>query len=177
MSTQRTAVASLTMSAAALVAWVTFEGWAPVAVPPIKGDVPTYGFGMTYHEDGSPVKEGEKIEPAKAVRQVWKASGQYEAALRKCFGDVTLYQHEWDAFVLLSKNVGSGAVCKSSIPRKLAAGDYVEACGTILDFAGITRTINGQRVRLSCEVRANGCYGVWRARQAEFKMCDEGVYP
>jgi lysozyme len=90
---------------------------------------------------------------------------------------VALYQHEWDAFVLLAKNVGPGAVCKSSIVPKLRASQFDAACKTVLDFAGITRVIDGKRTRLSCEVRANGCYGVWRARQAEYRMCSAGEYP
>lgn len=169
----RVSVNALRMSAAALVAWVAFEGFAPVATRPIPGDVPTHGFGATTHADGSPVQLGEKIDPVQAVRRMVQGSDEYSRALQKCFGSAELYQYEFDAFALLAKNVGAGAVCKSSIVRKVQAGEYDAACKTILDFAGITR--NGKR--LSCEDRKNGCYGVWRARQSEYRLCAEAEYP
>lgn len=174
MAIERRPVAALGMSALAVIAWVAFEGFAPVATRPIPGDVPTYGFGTTTHADGSPVQLGERIDPVQAVRRVVQASGEYETALKRCLGsDAVLHQHEFDALTLLAKNVGAGAVCRSSIVRKVQAGQYEAACKTILDFAGITR--DGKR--LSCEVRANGCYGIWRARQAEFLLCSTGEYP
>lgn len=176
MSTgQRTAVAG-GISAAALGVWLAMEGFMPVAKPPIPGDVPTYGHGLTTHPDGSPVKLGEKISEAESIRQVRAAADGYAMALRRCIGPVATTQAEWDAFVLLAKNVGSGAVCRSSIVPKLQSGQHSEACSTILDFGGITRVINGKRVRLSCQDRANGCYGVWRMRQVEYRMCAFGEY-
>ncbi|KAF7597974.1 MAG: glycoside hydrolase family 24 [Candidatus Dactylopiibacterium carminicum] len=175
---QRRSIATLGMSAMAALVWVAFEGWEPVAKPPIPGDVPTHGFGATTHADGSPVKLGEAITPVQAVRRLVQSSDEYGRALQRCLGDgVELHQHEWDAFVLLAKNVGAGAVCRSSVVPKLQARQYGAACSTILDFAGITRVVDGKRVRLSCEARANGCYGVWRARQAEYSLCSAGEYP
>ena len=44
---QRRAVAALTLSAAALVGIVLHEGYTDRAVIPVKGDVPTIGFGTT----------------------------------------------------------------------------------------------------------------------------------
>lgn len=168
----RAAIAGLAMSAAAFGTWIAYEGWAPVATVPIPGDVPTYGYGLTTRPDGSPVKLGDTITRPQATRQVWAAADGYQRALRNCFGNVALYQHEWDAYILLAKNVGPGAVCRSSIVRKLKVSDYSAACSTILDFAGIRR----DGVRLSCADRANGCYGVWRARLAEYRMCLNGEY-
>ncbi len=42
---QRRTVAALTLSAAALVGIVLHEGYTDRAVIPVKGDVPTIGFG------------------------------------------------------------------------------------------------------------------------------------
>lgn len=44
---QRRTVAALTLSAAALVGIVLHEGYTDRAVIPVKGDVPTIGFGTT----------------------------------------------------------------------------------------------------------------------------------
>ncbi|MBD3814505.1 MAG: lysozyme, partial [Betaproteobacteria bacterium] len=43
----RRTVAGLTLSAAALVGIVLHEGYTDRAVIPVKGDVPTIGFGTT----------------------------------------------------------------------------------------------------------------------------------
>ena len=173
----RRSIQALSLSALAFVAWIVKEGWSGTATPPIPGDVPTYGFGTTTHADGSSVKNGETISPVQAVRRVAQDASRFEGALKRCMAGAELTQYEYDALVLLAENVGDGAVCRSSIPGKVKAGKYEAACRSILDFAGITRTINGKRVRLSCEVRSNGCYGVWRARQDEYRLCMTGEYP
>lgn len=177
MADKRTVISGLSLSALALVAWVTKEGWSGTATRPIPGDVPTYGFGTTTHADGSPVKLGETITPPQAIKRVAQDAQRFEGALKRCMAGAELSQNEYDAYVQLAENVGDGAVCKSSIPAKLKAKQYESACKTILDFAGITRTIDGKRVRLSCEIRSNGCYGVFLARQDEYRQCMFGEYP
>jgi lysozyme len=52
MRRSRTAVAALGLSAAALVGLVLHEGYSDRAIIPVKGDVPTLGFGSTTHSDG-----------------------------------------------------------------------------------------------------------------------------
>ena len=59
---QRRTVAALTLSAAALVGIVLHEGYTDRAVIPVKGDVPTIGFGTT-----SGVKLGDTTTPPKAL--------------------------------------------------------------------------------------------------------------
>ena len=60
----RTGIAALALSAAGLVHISMQEGFVEVAAPPVKGDVPTYGFGTT---EG--VKLGDKITPEKALKR------------------------------------------------------------------------------------------------------------
>ena len=55
---QRRTVAALTLSAAALVGIVLHEGYTDHAVVPVKGDVPTIGFGTT-----AGVKIGDTTKP------------------------------------------------------------------------------------------------------------------
>jgi hypothetical protein len=59
---QRRTVAALTLSAAALVGIVLHEGYTDRAVIPVKGDVPTIGFGTT-----TGVKLGDTTTPPKAL--------------------------------------------------------------------------------------------------------------
>ena len=58
----RRTVAGLTLSAAALVGIVLHEGYTGRAVIPVKGDVPTIGFGTT-----TDVKLGDTTTPPKAL--------------------------------------------------------------------------------------------------------------
>lgn len=164
----RTAVAVIALSAAGFVGVVMNEGYTDKAVIPIPGDVPTIGLGSTVHEDGTRVRMGEIITPPKAIRLSVSHLSKDQEHLRACFGDATLYQHEWDAYVTLGYNVGPGAVCRSSIVRKVQAGEYEAACNTILDFYKATGK--------DCRVRSNGCYGVWDARLKANKLCLTGEY-
>ena len=122
----RTAIAVLTLSAAAFGGLVAYEGWCGKACIPVPGDVPTIGFGTT---DG--VKMGDSITPPQAVARALRDVSQYEGALKQCV-KVPLHQHEYDAFVSLAYNIGPGAFCGSTLVKRLNAGDYPEACRQIL---------------------------------------------
>lgn len=159
----RSSVAVLSLSAAALVGIVMKEGYTDRAIIPIPGDRPTVGFGSTFKEDGKPVEMQDTITPQRAVRLAVSHIGKDEAALKRCFGGAYMYQHEWDAFVRLSHNVGAYNVCKSSIVPKVQREDYKAACDTILDFK--------KAIGKDCSVRSNGCYGVWLDRLATHKLC------
>ena len=162
----RTFVAVLTLSAAGFSGIAMNEWYTSRAVIPIPGDPPTYGLGSTVKEDGSPVEMGDTITPPEAIRLSVSHIGKDEVVLRRCFGDAVLYQHEWDAYVDLSYNVGPYKVCNSSIVPKVQAGMYEAACNTILDF----KKAGGR----DCSVRSNGCYGVWLRRLKTQKLCLTG---
>ena len=122
----RRAVASLTLSAAALVGIVMSESYTDRAVIPVPGDVPTIGFGTT---EG--VKLGDKITPPVALKRALVDVQRFEGALKACV-TAPLSQGEYDAYLQLSYNIGSGAFCRSTLVRKLNALDYAGACQQIL---------------------------------------------
>lgn len=124
----RAQVASLVLSAAALVGIVMHEGYSSRAIIPVPGDVPTIGFGTT---EG--VKMGDTITPPKALQRAFADVGKFEGALKRCV-KVPLFQHEYDAYLSLSYNIGSGAFCGSTLVRKLNAQDYAGACMEILKW-------------------------------------------
>ncbi|WP_149425242.1 glycoside hydrolase family protein [Oryzomicrobium terrae] len=164
-------ILGLSLSAAGLVATVSNEGYTDTAVIPVKGDVPTNGFGSTRREDGSPVQLGDRTTPPRAIRRAMRDMREFEGSLKKCMGDVELFQHEYDAYVDLAYNVGGAAVCKSSIPRKLQAEQYEAACRTILDF----RKAQGRDCSLPENRRI--CGGIWTRRQEMAHLCLTGEYP
>ena len=124
----RTQVASLVLSASALVGIVLNEGYSDRAIIPVPGDVPTIGFGST---EG--VKMGDKISPPKALQRALTDVSKFEGAVKRCV-TAPLYQYEYDAYLSLSYNIGSGAFCSSSLVKKLNAQDYDGACMEILKW-------------------------------------------
>lgn len=110
-----------------------YEAYSPTAYIPVKDDVPTLGYGTTVHPNGVPVKMGETITRQKASEYLQHDLGKFKQGMAKCV-TAPLSQNEFDAMLSLNYNIGSSAFCSSSIPRKLNAGYYKEACLTILQF-------------------------------------------
>lgn len=63
-------------------------------------------------------------------------------------------------------NVGVGACQKSTGYKMLQRGDIKGACAQILRW----KYVAGK----DCSIRANGCYGVWRRRLTENRLCLDG---
>jgi lysozyme len=126
------------------------EGYSDRAIVPVPGDVPTIGFGTT---EG--VKMGDAITPPKALERALRDVQKFEGALKRCV-QVPLAQYEYDAYISLSYNIGSGAFCGSTLVRKLNAQDYEGACREILRWD-----------RFKGEPLA----GLTKRRQREYRQC------
>ena len=74
---------------------------------------------------------GDTTTPPKALARALTDVQQFEGALKQCV-TVPLAQHEYDALVSFSYNVGSRAFCQSTLVRKLNAEDYAGACAELL---------------------------------------------
>lgn len=123
---KRVNVAALVLSASTLVGIALHEGYVGQAYEPVKGDVPTIGFGTT---EG--VKMGDSITPERALVRLLADANKFEAAVRRC-APVPMYQYEFDAYVSLTYNIGEGAFCRSTLVKYLNEGRYEEACEQIL---------------------------------------------
>ncbi len=146
----RVVIGALSLSASALVGIALHEGYRGEAYIPVKGDVPTIGFGTT---DG--VKPGDRIEPVQALVRKLADVQRFEGALKQCVR-VPLHQYEYDAFLSLAFNIGPGAFCGSTLVRRLNAGDYAGACAEILRWD----RFRGEPLR-----------GLTLRRQAENRQC------
>jgi len=145
---QRTNVAALVLSAAAIIGIVVHEGYSDNAYIPVAGDVPTIGFGTT-----TGVKLGDKITPIKALERALTDVNAFEHALKSCV-KVPLHQYEYDAYISLSYNIGSKAFCNSTLVKFLNEGNYEEACKQILrwdKFRG--KPLKGLTIRRQSEYR------------------------
>lgn len=150
-------VAALCLSAAGLVGLVSYEGYTDRAVIPVKGDVPTIGFGTT-----TGVKMGDRTTPNAALGRALQDVSKFEGAIKRCVG-VPLSQGEYDSLVSFSYNVGEAAFCRSTLVRLLNSGDYAAACGEIARWVFVAGR--------DCRVRSNGCYGLVVRREQEKRAC------
>lgn len=132
----RTVVAALALSASTLVGIALHEGYREEAYIPVPGDVPTIGFGTT-----KGVKMGDRTTPERSlVRLLNEVEDVYGAAVKRCV-TVPLYQHEYDAYVSLTYNIGPTNFCRKAKPGRapnlidlINAGRYEEACERIDAF-------------------------------------------
>lgn len=147
---RRQDVAAITLSASALVAIIMSEGYSEKAYIPVPGDVHTIGFGTT-----AGVKPGDTITPHKALARAASDISKFEGALKQCV-TVPLTQGEYDAYISLSYNIGSGAFCRSTLVKKLNKQEYQGACEEIL------RWDQQQGKRLP---------GLTKRRQEEYNKC------
>lgn len=148
----RIQVAALSLSATALVGIAAHEGYVERAYQDIVG-IWTVGFGTTEN-----VRPGQTTNPVKALQRALTDVQKFEGALKECV-HVPLHQHEYDAYLSLAYNIGSGAFCRSTLVRKLNAGDYEGACKEILRW----NRAGGQVVR-----------GLVNRRQQEYELCMGG---
>lgn len=149
MNKTRITVAALAVSAAALVGIATHEGYRGEAYKDAVG-VTTIGFGET-----AGVKMGDKTTPERALVQLLESTEKHADAIRQCI-HVPLYQHEFDAYISLAYNIGTGAFCRSTLVKKLNAKDYAGAC---------------EEIRRWNKAGGKVLPGLVKRREAEYKMC------
>lgn len=151
----RLSIAAIALSASGVVSITSSEGFTSKATIPTKGDVPTYGYGTTRKIDGSPVRMGDTITRKQASELVNRDVSRFSAAIKRCV-TVPLTQGEFDAYVSLAYNIGSGAFCKSTLVKRLNAGDYAIACAEIKRWD----KMGGRVLR-----------GLTARRDREYRMC------
>ena len=155
----RSALVALALSASGLVGIALNEGYSERAIIPVKGDVPTIGFGSTQG-----VKLGDKTTPPQALARALSDVNRFEKHIKQCVR-VPLHQYEYDAYVGFAYNVGSGAFCKSTLVKKLNTGDYPAACKELLRWTYF------QGKNCARAENARLCGGLAKRRQDEYRQC------
>lgn len=161
----RIIVSALSLSAAGFVGILLNEGYSETAMVPVRGDVPTIGFGSTTYADGTSVQMGQKITPVRAVVTAQAHITKEENRFRASMPNVPLHQVEYDLYMDWVYQYGMGAWNKSSMRSNLLAGNYAAACESLLRY----KYVAGR----DCSIRANGCYGVWTRQLARHQQCTE----
>ena len=160
----RIGIFALALSAAGLVGLVADEGYAPVAMIPTRGDVPTLGFGSTTHPDGRPVRLGDTTTPQKALARTLIYLQADEDDMKRTLGGVALHQAEYDVYIDWRYQYGATAWRNSSMLRELKVGDYPAACQALLRYkssAGFDCSTPGNKV----------CAGVWTRQLKRHAAC------
>ena len=111
-------------SASGRAAITRHEGLRLTAYPdPATGGEPwTVGVGHTSRAGPPKVTKGMKITRAQAEEILSRDLATFEAAVSKAV-KVPLNQNEFDALVSLAFNIGAGAFAKSTLVKKLNAGN------------------------------------------------------
>lgn len=146
----RSPIAALSLSAVAIVGIALHESFRDSAYIPVAGDVPTIGFGSTEN-----VKLGDKITVERALVRLLDDASVFESAVKQC-APVPMYQYEFDAYVSLTYNIGSGAFCRSTLAKKLNKLDYSGACKEILRWD---------------KFKGKPLAGLTKRRQEEYRKC------
>lgn len=149
--TSRRAVATLSITTAALVGIASFEGYRSEAYLDVN-NIPTIGYGQT-----KGVKLGDTTTPLRASIQLQEDVDEHIKGMVRCI-KVPVSQGEFDAFTSFTYNVGVGSFCRSTLAKKLNAGDYDGACKELLKW-----TKAGGKVYP----------GLVKRRQEEYKRCSE----
>jgi lysozyme len=160
----RVLAALLTLSAAGFIGIVSREGYTDSAVIPTKGDVPTVGFGSTVHENGQPVRMGDRTDPVRALVKAKAHIDRDEQAFRDSLPGVSLTQGEYDLYLDFTYQYGVANWRTSSMRKHLQAGEYRQACDALLKW----RSASG----FDCSTPGNKrCPGVWTRQQERHAKC------
>jgi lysozyme len=106
-----------------------FEGFSAKAYkdPGSANGLPiTIGYGTT-KIDGRNIQLGDKITEAEARKLLMEHLVSYEDMVLKSLGAVTVNQNQFDALVSLVYNIGITQFNKSTVKRKILAGDMIAA--------------------------------------------------
>jgi lysozyme len=176
MALIRKPISHLIISVSLLAAIGGYEAFSPTAYVPVKGDVPTIGYGTTVHPNGEKVKMNETITRATAQEYLVQDVDKFKTGMAKCI-KAPLSQYEFEAYTSLTYNIGTAAFCSSSIPRKLAAGDYKAACLTILQYNKMKDTskpmVRNSQGKMVWQYKI--IKGLDNRRKDEYKTCLKGL--
>ena len=163
MSKTKISVVLLAASAAFFTSLIGYEGYK--SKPYLdSAKVPTIGIGSTTYENGTKVKMTDKPITKERAVQIAKAHiAKDEVAFRKSLHGVKLNQTEYDVYLDFVYNYGQANWNGSSMLRNLKAGQYKQACSSLLKYKYIAKR--------DCSIRANGCYGVWVRQQERYQKC------
>ena len=131
-----------------------FEGFKDYAYIDTDG-TPVIGYGLS-RINGIPVQIGDRISPTQAEAALDAHIREIDRELQKAI-EVELSDRQLSALTSISFNVGVDAIAKSTLVRKINAGDYAGAAneflrwdkadmrGRLVQMPGLTRRRSAER--------------------------------
>lgn len=135
----------------------TFEGVRTYAYRDPVG-IPTACFGETKN-----IRMGMKFTMDECKAMLSESLIEHEKLMVRCIQPAVLARLQdqpYGAFLSFTYNVGGGGFCKSTLARKLNAGDVRGACNEL------PKWVNARGIRLP---------GLVKRRAAEQKLCLQGA--
>jgi lysozyme len=121
-----------------------FEGLRLHAYQDIAG-IWTIGYGSTRSVDGKPVKKGDQLATEVEAEKLFTITlDTFITAVNRSV-KVLLTQNQFDALISFTYNVGTGAMAKSTLVKKLNLSDYAGAAEQILVWNKITNPQTGKK--------------------------------
>lgn len=163
MSKTKISIIALAASAAFFTSLIGYEGYE--SKPYLdSAKVATIGIGSTTYENGAKVKMTDKpISKERAVQIAQAHISKDEIVFKKSLQGVKLTQAEYDVYLDFTYNFGQSNWNKSSMRKNLQAGQYVQACRSLLKWKYVAEK--------DCSIRSNNCWGVWVRQQERFNKC------
>jgi GH24 family phage-related lysozyme (muramidase) len=135
----------LQFSAAGAAFVAAYEGYRATAYDDAGGHC-TIGYGHLIHRGRCSTQDARRwgsLDRDRAVALLWQDAETYAAGVRTALPDTPLAQHEFDALVSLSYNIGNGGFRSSSVRSRLAQDrpDYAAVPAMMLRWvssSGIT---------------------------------------
>ncbi|MDB5287001.1 MAG: rrrD [Mucilaginibacter sp.] len=106
----------------------------------------TIGYGSTSYHDGKAVKSGDELADETVADALFHNTLKWYVDAVNDHVKVPLNQNQFDALVSFTYNLGTGALQKSTLLRKLNASDYVAAADQFLLWNKITDPYSGKKV-------------------------------
>lgn len=143
------------------------EGYTSKPIIPVKGDVPTIGYGTTIYPNGVKVKMTDVAITREQAFEYLKAHINKDAWIfNKSIKNIRISQREYDIYMDFTYQYGTGAWSKSSMLRNLKTGNYEQACASLLKYkyvAGYDCSTPGSK----------RCSGVWTEQLKRYSRCME----
>jgi lysozyme len=141
------------------------EGFSSKPIIPVKGDVPTIGYGTTIYPNGRRVK---MTDPAISRGMAFEYLKQHITKDGRIFNtsirNIPISQKEYDVYMDFTYQYGVGTWLKSSMLHNLKLRKYKKACASLLKYKYVAG--------YDCSTPGNNrCLGVWTEQIKRYDNC------
>ena len=132
-----------------------------------SGGVWTYCTGLTDPDD---LRLGIRYTPEQCRELDEKNAMMHDAGIAACIDpNIEIPQGRWVAYAHFAFNVGVYSFCRSTLAKRINAGDQLSSCSEMLRW----KYVAGR----DCTVAKNNCRGIPKRRAFESQWCSTTERP